>query len=190
MTLWIVRHGRTEANAKGLLLGRADPELDETGRRQAAQIAAALPAPDRLLASPLIRTTQTAEAFHAKIELDVDFIEMDYGDFDLRPLTSIPKDIWRRWQTDLDYCPPNGESMRQMIERVWAGLEGLASAAIESNIVVVSHVFPIKASLCWAMGTGPDSIWRSRVGQASITRIEVSETGPVLQGFNGVGHLE
>ncbi|MDH3303362.1 MAG: phosphoglycerate mutase family protein, partial [Acidimicrobiia bacterium] len=44
MTLHVVRHGRTEANASGLLLGRADPMLDDVGRRQAAAIGRALPA--------------------------------------------------------------------------------------------------------------------------------------------------
>ena len=60
--LIIVRHGRTAANASGLLLGRADPELDELGRRQAAAVAAALPPVDRVVASPLRRAQETAAA--------------------------------------------------------------------------------------------------------------------------------
>ena len=39
--LHIVRHGRTEHNASGLLLGRIDPPLDDLGRDQAAALAAA-----------------------------------------------------------------------------------------------------------------------------------------------------
>ncbi len=37
--LHVVRHGRTEVNAAGKLLGRSDPELDEIGRTQAADLA-------------------------------------------------------------------------------------------------------------------------------------------------------
>ena len=44
----VVRHGRTVSNAAGLLLGRADPDLDELGIDQARRLGAALghePAP-------------------------------------------------------------------------------------------------------------------------------------------------
>ena len=51
--LIIVRHGRTEANAAGLLLGRLDPDLDDEGRRQAAAVAATFDRADRIVASPL-----------------------------------------------------------------------------------------------------------------------------------------
>ena len=40
--LTIVRHGRTEFNANGKLLGRSDPELDSVGREQAENLASRL----------------------------------------------------------------------------------------------------------------------------------------------------
>jgi broad specificity phosphatase PhoE len=40
--LILVRHGQSEANAAGLLLGRADSELTELGRLQASRIGQAL----------------------------------------------------------------------------------------------------------------------------------------------------
>ena len=58
--LFVVRHGRTAANASGLLLGRLDPDLDELGVRQAAAAAAALGTVDRVVSSPLLRTRRTA----------------------------------------------------------------------------------------------------------------------------------
>ncbi|MGH9111525.1 MAG: histidine phosphatase family protein, partial [Acidimicrobiales bacterium] len=50
-----MRHCRTAANARGLLLGRADPPLDDEGRRQAACVAQALGGLDvaRVVTSPL-----------------------------------------------------------------------------------------------------------------------------------------
>ena len=58
--LYLVRHGRTAANAAGLLLGRLDPGLDEVGRWQVGQLPAAVGALDRVIASPLSRTRETA----------------------------------------------------------------------------------------------------------------------------------
>ena len=53
MKLIVVRHGRTEANARGLLLGRLDVDLDEVGRRQAKELAATVGPVDRVISSPL-----------------------------------------------------------------------------------------------------------------------------------------
>ena len=55
--------------------------------------------------------------------------------------------------------------------------------------MVVSHVSPIKAAVTWALGVGDDVIWRLFVSPASITRIDVTERGPILHSFNEVTHL-
>jgi len=63
MTIYVCRHGRAEANASGLLLGRADPPLDAVGRQQAEAIAAVLPAEAAVYSSPLRRCRETAAAY-------------------------------------------------------------------------------------------------------------------------------
>ena len=66
--LHIVRHGRTEMNASGKLLGRLNPELDDVGVQQAESLAKSFKKIDILISSPLLRTYQTAEAFGVPIE--------------------------------------------------------------------------------------------------------------------------
>ena len=73
--LVVVRHGQTDANARGLLLGRADPALSPLGRRQAAALAAIVPVEGRVIASPLARTMETASAFGRPVEVDERWIE-------------------------------------------------------------------------------------------------------------------
>ena len=87
--LTLVRHGRTRANAGGLLQGHVDNELDEVGHDQASVLGPALArvAPvDRIIASPLLRAQQTAAAIagHAGLAVETDrrWIELDYGDYD------------------------------------------------------------------------------------------------------------
>jgi probable phosphoglycerate mutase len=192
--LIIIRHGRTEANANARLLGRLDLPLDELGERQAALLAACLLGTtthiDRVVSSPLQRTRQTAAALGLPVEIDERFVEVDYGDYDGMPLTDIPPDLWATWRSDPDFTPPGGESLAALQRRVSSALDDLADAARRETIVVATHVSPIKASVAWALGVGDEVTWRLFVQPASITRIIVRDTGPVLQSFNETSHLE
>jgi len=201
--LILVRHGRTAANASGLLLGRLDPELDELGVQQAEAVAAALadghPVHDgiggigRIVASPLSRTRATAEAIGRRcgvaVELDDQWLELDYGDFDGLPLADVPSSIWKSWRVDSSFAPPNGESIAALGVRVRRALDALAAAAHDENIVVVSHVSPIKAAVAWALDVGDEVAWRMFLAPASITRVAVSERGASLTLFNDTSHL-
>jgi broad specificity phosphatase PhoE len=182
--LLLVRHGQTAANAQGLLLGRADPPLSELGRRQAAALAAQLPGDARVVASPLRRTVETAEAFGRRVELDERWIELDYGALDGLPLADVPAELWAAWRADPAFAPDGGESLAAVGVRVRAACDALADEARKRDVVVVSHVSPIKAALAWALGTGDEVAWRTFVRVASITRVAVGPLGPTLHSFN------
>ncbi|HVL05088.1 MAG TPA: histidine phosphatase family protein [Acidimicrobiales bacterium] len=182
--LLIVRHGQTQANADGLILGRADPPLTDLGRRQAAALARALPAPARVVSSPLRRAQETASAFGGPVETDDRWIELDYGQMDGTPAASIGDDLWARWRADPDFAPPGGESLRALGTRVRAGCDELAGEAAERDIVVVSHVSPIKAAVAWVLGVGDEVGWKLFVEDAAVCRIGIGPFGPVLTAFN------
>ena len=189
MTIIVVRHGRTQANASGLLLGRLDVPLDDRGREQATALAEAVGPVDRVISSPLLRTRETAEAFGVPVEIDDRWIEVDYGDIDGTPLSELSSEMWTTWRADIDFIPAGGEALSHVGARVRDALDELASASGGERIVVVSHVSPIKAAVAWAVG-GPDELtWRLFVEPASITRIEVGQHGPVLRSFNETAHL-
>jgi broad specificity phosphatase PhoE len=189
--IYIVRHGRTEHNASGLLLGRLDPPLDELGRSQAEALAASLPRVDRLICSPLARTRETAAAFGMDPIVDERWIELDYGEYDGRPLGEIRSETWQQWRSDLDFAPPGGESLRQLGVRVRSALDGLIAdgSAADRTTVIVTHVSPIKAAVCWALGVDDLTAWRLWVAPASITRIGTTPRGGVLHSFNEITHL-
>jgi broad specificity phosphatase PhoE len=192
----LVRHGRTDVNAGGRLLGRLDPALDELGVRQAKATAAALGElrDPRVVTSPLGRTRQSAGEIAARLggvaaEIDERWIELDYGDWDGMPLADVPVDTWRAWRSDLDLRPPGGETLAELGRRVRAALDDLATEALERDVIVVSHVSPIKAAVAWALGVGDEVAWRLFVGPASITRLGVSVRGVAVTSFNETGHL-
>jgi broad specificity phosphatase PhoE len=187
--LILVRHGRTEANATGRLQGRLDLPLDEVGRWQAARIAESLPGVRRVVSSPLRRAVETAEAFGLPVDADERWIELDYGELDGLPVADVGYEVWDRWRTDLDFVPAGGESLRSLGDRVAPACEELLAEAADVDVVVVSHVSPIKAGVCWALGVGAEAGWRSHLDHASVCRIGAGNRGPVLRSFNETGHL-
>ena len=186
--LIIVRHGRTAANAAGKLLGRADPPLDDTGREQVAALAPLVAGAALVVSSPLQRARETAAALAppgVEITVDERWIELDYGDYDGTALADLPASVWDVWRADVTFSPPGGESLVSLAARVSAACEALCERASAADVVVVSHVSPIKAAVAWALGVGVEVSWRAFVAPASITRIACRTDGPPsLHSFN------
>jgi broad specificity phosphatase PhoE len=182
--LVLVRHGQTDANARGLLQGRVDLPLSELGRRQAQALAALVPTDARVVVSPLRRAQETAAAFGREIEVDERWIELDYGEYDGEPIGDIPGEVWAEWRADPHFVPPGGESLVTLGARVRGACEELLDEARRRDVVVVSHVSPIKAAIGWALGVGDEVGWRLFVQVASITRVAIGPGGPSLFSFN------
>lgn len=190
----LARHGRTDQNRRGLLLGRADPVLDDTGRAQAVALGAAMTdvlgahEPVAVVSSPLRRTMETAEAIAASLGLDVEIdqrlVEIDYGEWDETPLGELPAEVWAQWRGDADYRAPGGESLADVQARVGECASELLTRAGDGAVIAVSHVSPIKAAVVWALDGDPLLAWRLRLDVASITRIASGPAGPVVVGFN------
>ncbi len=192
--LILVRHGESVANAQGLLLGRTDAELTEWGRQQASAVPSLLERPvAEVRTSPLSRARDTAALLALGVPVTVDerWIEVDYGEFECQPLGGIPAAVWQQWQSDRAFRPEGGESLAEVDERIAAaceelfGEDGEGARSSRGDVVVVSHVTPIKAAVAWALGTA-DLYWRLHVGTASVTRIGWNRDAPILHGFNEV----
>jgi alpha-ribazole phosphatase len=187
--LILVRHGQTDPNVRGLFLGRADPPLTEAGYRQACALAAALPTADRIVSSPLARARHTAAVLAGAAPGDTDApgVEVDYGELDGCPPSALGERSWQTWREDPDFVPAGGESLAAVCERVRQACEELAEDAAQGNVVVVSHVSPIKAAVTWALGVGVEVGWRMFLGDAAVCRIDTSGAVPLLLAFNDAG---
>ncbi len=187
--LILVRHGQTAANAARLLLGRADPPLNDLGRRQAQALAAVegIAGARRVVTSPLLRTAQTAALLGPPVVVDDRWIEIDYGRYDGTPLVDVPAEVWTSWRADPGWAPEGGESLAAVGVRVRAACLELMEEAARDDIVVVSHVSPIKAAVAWALGTGDEAVWRMFLDVASVCRIGIGPEVPTLRSFNETG---
>ena len=199
-TVILVRHGRTTANASGVLAGRtAGVKLDETGRRQADRTGERLAVVPLvgLVSSPLERCRQTSRAILAHQEasptttVDKGITECDYGDWQGRKLTDLAgEDLWKVVQSQPSAAVfPGGESMQAMQARAVAAIRR-HDAAFEAEHgpgavwVAVSHGDVIKSILADALGMHLDLFQRIGVGPASVSIVRYGEHRPEVVATN------
>ena len=184
--LILVRHGRTALNAEGRLQGRLDVPLDDVGREQAKAVVAHVGVVDELISSPLRRATETAEFFGQSYVTDERWIELAYGTYEGTAYTDLPSEAWDHWRANVSWAPDGGESLTALAERVQVACLDLTERARDRDIAVVTHVSPMKAAVAWVLGSGIEISWRSHLSHASVCRIDMRATGPVLYSFNEV----
>ena len=138
MTIYLIRHGRTEANEKWLYCGSTDLPLSESGREELGQIRYDIPC-SRFLTSGMKRANESLKILFGDVPYEVDprFREVDFGIFEMQSYHAI-KDTpeFQTWVTGDNEAnvPPGGESGLQMKQRV---LE--AFAEIREDTVLVCH---------------------------------------------------
>lgn len=195
----LVRHGRTQANASGILAGwTPGVHLDEQGEAQVTAAAARLRSLrlSVIVSSPLERTVQTAEAISlgqrrpTAIELDDRLGECRYGEWTNRPLKELAQTpLWRTVQERPSAVTfPEGESLPQMQARALAAVHDWnARLGDRATYAVISHGDVIKAILADALGTHLDQFQRIVVDPASVSVIRYGARGVQVLHVNDTG---
>jgi len=199
-TVILVRHGRTTANATGLLAGRTPGvQLDAIGLDQAAVTAARLAVVPLVgvVSSPLERCRQTAQVIldlqtgSPVTPLDDDLTECDYGDWQGRTLSELATEaLWPVVQNQPSAVTfPGGEAMATMQARSVAAIRR-HDAAFEAEHgpgavwVAVSHGDIIKSILADALGMHLDLFQRINVGPASVSIVRYGSNRPTVHATN------
>lgn len=142
MKLYIARHGETQWNVERRVSGRTDIPLTEKGLEQASLLAqdAVGKGIEVIIASPLLRARQTAQAVSdaigVPVEIDERLIELDFGRFEGCP-GSDPDFQYTRTQFPTRY--PGGESAFQLAHRVYSCLEDVKRKYTGKTVLLVCH---------------------------------------------------
>jgi broad specificity phosphatase PhoE len=190
-TIHLVRHGH-HAMLSHWLCGRMPGvQLDDFGCRQMCRCAELITEqPAVIQSSPQRRAQQSASILAWKFELPVEIVpaldEIDYGAWTSLAFADLKGDPrWNRWNTRRSSgCPPGGESMRALQQRVVQHLEQLRRAQAYGTVVVVSHAEPIRAALLHYSRTPLDDFLSIEVDPASVSTLVVDEAGIRISGIN------
>jgi probable phosphomutase (TIGR03848 family) len=196
-TVLLIRHGRTAANATGVLAGRTPGVLlDARGRRQARTLGTRLRSVtlDVVVHSPLERCVETADwvlANRPDVERHPDdrLSECDYGDWTGRALAELATDpLWPVVQdAPSSVTFPGGESMLAMAKRATAAVADWAARHPEGVVAVVSHGDVIKAILSDALGQPLDEFQRIVVGPGSLSVVRYHGDRAMVLRMNDTG---
>jgi len=195
----LVRHGRSSANSAGILAGRMPGvHLDDTGREQAAEIGARLAGVpvSEVVTSPLERCRETAKGLVAALDgrpairADKRFVEVDYGDWTGKKLSTLAKrSLWRVVQQQPSAARfPGGESLAEVAARAALGtravVERLGGPGSKKVVVVVSHGDVIKSILADALGLHLDLFQRIVVDPGAVSAIRYTQERPYVLAVN------
>jgi alpha-ribazole phosphatase/probable phosphoglycerate mutase len=166
----------------GRFCGHSDPDLNDLGRRQLAEVVnrlAEYPI-QRIYSSDLRRARQTAEAIASRYGIGVEvrpgLREIHFGDWEGLSWSKIEaRDaaLAKRWAERCpDVTPPGGESLPQFERRVRAESESLFAAAAERPIAVVSHAGFIRLLLTIFYGVPDEEAWKLTSEYGSVVALD------------------
>jgi phosphoserine phosphatase len=167
--IYLIRHGETEWNERGLFQGTADIPLSERGREQAEALRERLRGVgfDAAYGSPLVRATATAEAVLAGSGVPLrtlpELREISYGLWQGRgslPAGRCNPGLEWRWKHDpWTVRFPGGETLEEVRLRAAAALERIVDAHPGETVLVCGHGHLNRVLLIHALGWPRDRFW-------------------------------
>jgi probable phosphoglycerate mutase len=190
-----LRHGQAENNIKRLLAGRTPGvSLTPKGIDQAERIAKFLKPFNisTIYTSPIERAVKTAEivAKHHSLDYQLDerLIELDMGKFTGMEYDTIFEKhgnvFFKFYDGELEIAHNGVETFAQVKNRVLSMLDHVLNSHNDENVLLVTHMDPIKAAISTIMNLDANSLFELIIENASITVIKEHERKLSLSAIN------
>ncbi|SEM92570.1 probable phosphoglycerate mutase [bacterium A37T11] len=200
-TLYIIRHGETDLNKRGIVQGRGvNSPLNETGLKQAAafyRYYKDVPF-DRVYTSTLLRTHQTVASF---IEAGVPWTqlqgldEIGWGNYEgleqsagLLEGFSAVTSAWAQGQ--LNVSVEGGETPLQVVERQNQAINTILSKEDDKVVLVCMHGRAMRILLCWLSGKPLREMDDFPHANTSLYKVHYSKGAFNIIDFYNLDHLK
>ncbi len=192
--LVLVRHGESEWNAKGLWTGWTDVNLSENGRIEARKAGDLLKDIhfDLAYTSALKRAQQTLEEIQGILQTqlqptaDKALNERDYGDLTGKNKWDVKKEFgeeqFQKWRRGWDTPPPNGESLKDVYNRVipYYETEILPKLKEGKNIIIAAHGNSLRSLVKFLENIPDDEIAELEMPLGEPFVFQINEEGKVI----------
>jgi broad specificity phosphatase PhoE len=206
LKLILVRHCETYWNEEQRIQGGdSDIELNDNGLEQAKKLAAFLGNEPitAIVSSPLQRAIATARviADYHQLAVDIDqgLRELKVGELEGMSVSNLSSTfsqfLMQWWRGGGTTRLPNGESLVELQQRVWAAVERLLekrNTSPEGNegttVAVISHYFVVLAIILKALDLPLDCFTKFKVDLGGVSILEFRDYGARLLAFNDTSY--
>ena len=178
MKIYIVRHGQTDWNAKGLVMGDKDIPLNDKGIEQIERSAAYLKDKNisLVVSSPVLRCMQSAEiiakTLNKKIEKDELLTEIGFGKWVGKVYQDLKKQSGFKpyYEFPRENIIPDGERFQDASDRVVKSYTHWTKES-DSDILFVVHADMVKLMVINALGAPLNTAGHFRIDNGSVSLI-------------------
>ncbi len=167
MKIYIVRHGETVLNAKGVMQGRLDEPLNQNGRDLAEMTGKAMKGIhfDCCISSSLDRAKETAAIILRESENDIPFdiddrvIEIDFGDMEGKKIAEMGEEGFKFYFDPFHFVGfPNGETIQDVCDRTQAFLKELITKDDGRTYLISTHGCAMRGMINY-LSDNPADYW-------------------------------
>lgn len=181
-TLFLVRHGETDWNRSGQIMGERPIPLNHNGETQAHRLAKLLSrlSLGALYSSPVARALQTAEilaaALHTPVTVERGLTEIGVGQWEGRYWKDLTEDIVRHnfYAKPQETRPPGGETLHEVQARAVATVERAGARVGAGSLLFVSHADVLRAIVAHYLRADFQTVRQMRFDHASLTALDVN----------------
>lgn len=195
----LMRHGQADNNVNRILVGRhIESHLTEYGKHQVLDTAKYLGeiSIDKVLVSPVVRTIETAEIVCEYLGLDYQIDERLYEielgrlvGMNYEEIISKYGNLFLEFYTENEEAltPYGVESFASIKQRIKNILDEMAETYSDRNVLMISHLDPIKAAIAIILDLKPESLYKWQIRNASLTILKNDNKAYTLTGVNVMG---
>lgn len=198
-TVYITRHGQTVWNIEGRLQGQNNSELTEKGLKQARILGERIKSIhiDIIYSSPLKRTMETAKIIRGNRDIEIieedGFKELSFGDYEGMSKSDLKnsgkgEEIDKIFAYEEDVKTPNGESLKELYNRVSKTLDKILYKEKGKTILIVTHGAALLA--VYKYFSEDNQYYGEIMGQATLTKVVNNGEGFKFEYINDGEHLK
>lgn len=179
----LIRHGETDWNRGGRVMGTLPIPLNERGERQAQRLASVLRSGSvhAIYSSPVLRARQTAtilaEALLRPLHIEPALTEIGMGEWEGQYWNDLAHDVTRLnlYSMPDEARPPGGETLREVQARCVSAIEQSRDPRDSTTLLFVTHADVVRAIVAHYLHFDLRRIRQVRIDHASQTALELGE---------------
>ena len=114
----------------------------------------------KVYSSPLQRCRKLSQKISDNVILDPRIMELNLGDWEMKPKQSIPKELVENWEKDMiNFTIPNGESNKKFLQRLKEFTDVICKT--DEDVLIVAHAGSINGMISNLTGEPFDKLLKN-----------------------------